>query len=108
MAFMRAASTSEVPLGKMKGVRVGDKDVLIANVGGSYYAIRGLCTHAAGVLSNGTLDGNIVTCPKHGTQFDVTNGKSVRGPKILGMRMKTKDEPSYPVKIEGADILIDV
>jgi 3-phenylpropionate/trans-cinnamate dioxygenase ferredoxin subunit len=66
MEFVKAASISEVPAGKMKKVKVGENEVLIANVGGKYYAIGNRCTHAGGSLSEGLLEGNVVTCPKHG------------------------------------------
>lgn len=108
MDFVKAASVSEVPVGTMKGVKVGATDVLLANVQGKLYAIHGLCTHQSGILANGKLEGNVVTCPRHGSQFDVTSGKNLIGPKILGVRFKTGDEPSYEVKIEGSDILVKV
>jgi 3-phenylpropionate/trans-cinnamate dioxygenase ferredoxin subunit len=81
------------------------KEILIANVDGKYYAIGNICTHAGGDLSKGILDGNIVTCPKHGSKFDVTTGKAVSGPKVLFLRLKIKDDPSFEVKIKGKDIL---
>lgn len=106
MAFVRVASVSDVPLGKMKQVDLNGKPVVLANVSGTIYAIGGLCTHAKGVLANGTLNGNVVTCPRHGSQFDVQTGKNLTGPKVLGMRFKTSDEPSYEVKVEGTEIML--
>jgi nitrite reductase/ring-hydroxylating ferredoxin subunit len=47
-----------------------------------------------------------VTCPKHGSQFDVTTGKNIRGPKII-IRFSTKDEPNYEVKVEGKSIKVN-
>lgn len=108
MDFVKAASVSEVPAGTMKGVRVGGTDVLLVNVGGEIYAIHGLCTHQSGVLANGKLEGKVVTCPRHGSQFDVTSGKNLIGPKMLGVRFKTADEPAYEVKIDGSDIFVRV
>ena len=62
--------------GQMKAVKFGAEEVLLANVNGVYYAIGNVCTHEGGNLSKGTLQGNIVTCPKHKAQFDVTTGNS--------------------------------
>ena len=92
----------------MKIIKLEEKEILIANVDGNYYAIGNRCTHAGGDLSRGTLEGNIVTCPKHGSKFDVTTGKVVSGPKILFLRPKIKDEPSYEVKVEGKDVLLKI
>jgi 3-phenylpropionate/trans-cinnamate dioxygenase ferredoxin subunit len=106
MEFVKVASTSEVPAGKMKMVNVGDNEMLIVNVGGKYYAIGNRCTHAGGSLSEGSLEGNVVTCPKHGSKFDVTSGRAVQGPKIAFIKLKTKDEQSLEVKVNGPDILV--
>jgi 3-phenylpropionate/trans-cinnamate dioxygenase ferredoxin subunit len=106
MAFVKVASASDLPEGKMKQVDLNGTPVLLANVGGSIYAIGGLCTHQKGVLANGKLEGNVVTCPKHGSRFDVKTGKNIVGPKILGIRFKTADEKSFEVKIEGSDVLL--
>ncbi len=106
--FVKAAAVSQISTGSMLGVRVGNEDVLIANVEGSFYAIRGICTHRGGVLSKGRLEGKVVTCPRHGSQFDVTTGKNLAGPKILGVRGTTDDEPSFEVRVEGQDIWVKV
>jgi 3-phenylpropionate/trans-cinnamate dioxygenase ferredoxin subunit len=104
--FLKVAETSEIPVGKMKKVKVEGKEVLIVNVNGKYYAIGNRCTHAGGDLSEGSLDGNIITCPRHGSRFDVTTGKAVSGPKILFIRPKIKDEPSFELRIKGKGILV--
>jgi nitrite reductase/ring-hydroxylating ferredoxin subunit len=85
----------------MKKVKVGDKEFLATDVNGNYYAMRSKCTHAGGDLSQSSLEGNIVTCPKHKAKFDVTTGKVVSGPKMTLFHPKTNDEPSYQVKIKG-------
>jgi nitrite reductase/ring-hydroxylating ferredoxin subunit len=108
MAFVKACSLSDVPTGKTRQVELNGKIIMLANVSGKIYAIAGLCTHQRGVLANGTLEGNVVTCPRHGSQFDVTSGKNLRGPKVLGIRFQTDDEPAYEVKVDGSDILVNV
>jgi 3-phenylpropionate/trans-cinnamate dioxygenase ferredoxin subunit len=106
MVYVRVASIVDIPEGKMRQVDLSGKPVLLANVGGAIYAIGGLCTHQKGVLANGALEGHVVTCPRHGSQFDVRTGKSIRGPKLVGIRFKTSDEPAFEVKIEGQDVLL--
>jgi 3-phenylpropionate/trans-cinnamate dioxygenase ferredoxin subunit len=89
-------------------VEHGGDAILVANLDGSFYAISDTCTHQGGTLSQGTIDDGIVTCPRHGSRFDVRTGKNMRGPKILLVRGKTDDVKSYPVKVEGDDILVGV
>jgi len=106
LEFVKVAETSEIPAGKMKMVEVEEKEILIANVDGNYYAIANKCTHKGGDLSKGSLKGNVVTCPVHGAKFDVTNGKAVSGPKILFFKSKTEDEPSFEVKVERKGVMV--
>ena len=80
--------------------------MLIANVNGNYYAINDRCTHAGTDLSQGTLEGSIVECPKHHSKFDVTTGNVVSPPKIAFFRPKIQNETSYQVKVENEDIMI--
>jgi len=108
MSFVKVSETSEVPVGKMKMFKVREKEYLVANVNGNYYAIGNRCTHSNADLSQGSLEGNIVTCPKHKSKFDVTTGKAVSGPKIPLIHPKIKDEPSYEVKVEGNAILLRI
>jgi len=72
--FIKVAEISEIPEGKMKAVKIDDKEILIANVEGKYYAIGNRCTHRHSDLSKGSLSGKILTCSGHGFKFDVTTG----------------------------------
>jgi nitrite reductase/ring-hydroxylating ferredoxin subunit len=90
----------------MKAVQLEGKEILIANVGGNYYALGNRCTHAGGDLSQGLLEENIVTCPRHHAKFDVTTGKVVSHPKMALFHPKAKDEPTYQVKVEDENIMV--
>ena len=104
--YVKIAGTTEIPVGKMKAVKLEGKEILIANVKGNYYAINNTCTHAGGNLSQGVLEGNVVTCPNHHAKFDVTTGKLVSKPKIGFLRPSANDEPTYQVKVENQNIMI--
>lgn len=80
MAFERVAKVSEFPAGAIRTVQVGGKEVAVANVGGSFYAIDNTCLHRGGPLGEGEMAGTVVTCPWHGWQFDVITGKAVQNP----------------------------
>jgi nitrite reductase/ring-hydroxylating ferredoxin subunit len=78
--FIEAAKVNEIPDGKMKHVEVDGKEVLIANVGNKFYAISDRCGHMNALLSMGNITGTTVTCPFHGSKFDVTTGKKLSEP----------------------------
>src|SRR3989338_4793742 len=99
--FVKVACVDEIKNGKMKSFSVNGSKLLIANVDGKYYSMCSVCTHKGGPLEYGKLNGNIVTCPWHGAEFDVTNGKVLKGPA-------EKNEKKYEVKIQGNDILVKI
>lgn len=107
MALTKIADLWEIVPGQMKAVKTGNKNILIANVEGKYYAMNNICTHKKGDLSKGTLDGNIVTCPNHKAKFDVTTGKVISGPKVPLMHPKIDDEPTYALIIEENGIFVE-
>lgn len=71
---------SEIPPGKLKLVSLNGQAVCVYNVDGSFYATQDECTHIGGPMSEGELDGCIISCPWHFSRFDVTNGQVVEGP----------------------------
>jgi nitrite reductase/ring-hydroxylating ferredoxin subunit/hemoglobin-like flavoprotein len=86
---------SEVAAGQIKLVRVDGENVAVFNVDGKFFATQEACTHQGGPLSEGTLEGNCITCPIHGSRFDVTNGAVVRGPAktpLQTYRVEMKDD----------------
>jgi nitrite reductase/ring-hydroxylating ferredoxin subunit len=104
--YVHAAGKSEIEIGKMKKVTLGEVEVLIVNVNGSYYAVGSECTHYGGDLSQGVLEGKVVTCPNHQAKFDVTTGKVVSPPAEPLDRPNIEDLPTYLVKVEERDILV--
>lgn len=100
MALARAANLSEIPPGSIKEVQVGGKTLALANVGGTFFAIDNTCLHRGGPLGQGQLAGRIVTCPWHGWQFDVTNGKAVQNPSAgVGC---------FRTEVQGEEVLVEL
>jgi nitrite reductase/ring-hydroxylating ferredoxin subunit len=82
--WLEVANVDEIPVGTMKHVEVNEREIAIANVDGKFYAFDDRCGHTSARLSRGGLRGNIVTCPLHGAQFDVTTGKSCQNQDLAG------------------------
>jgi nitrite reductase/ring-hydroxylating ferredoxin subunit len=101
MPFVKVVLMKDLEPGHMIGVEAGGKEIVVVNLEGTVYAIGNRCTHMGCMLSNGTLRGGNVTCPCHGSIFDVTTGSVMKGPA-------KKPEPTYQTKIEGEHILVDV
>jgi 3-phenylpropionate/trans-cinnamate dioxygenase ferredoxin subunit len=114
-SYRVAGNTSDFPEGTPKKVVVDQQEIMLTQVGGNFYAVANRCPHMKGDLSKGKLEGTVISCPRHGSQFDITDGKVVRWLKGSGMMSaigKTlKSEKSlqtYPVKVEGDTVLVEV
>jgi nitrite reductase/ring-hydroxylating ferredoxin subunit len=95
---VKIASTGDLSPGKMMGVEIQGKSILLANVNGTYYAIGNVCMHEGCILDGGTLGGVKVECPCHGSTYDVRTGKVLKGPA-------EQPEPVYPLRVNGDQIL---
>ena len=86
---IKVADAEDILPGTMREVSVEGEDALIANVEGQFHAIGNRCPHLNSRLSQGILDGQIVTCPGHGSRFDVSDGSVVAwATKIPGLISK--------------------
>jgi nitrite reductase/ring-hydroxylating ferredoxin subunit len=54
--------------------------VLLVRVDGEIKALHNRCTHRGGSLADGELEGNTITCPLHGSVFNLDDGSVERGP----------------------------
>ncbi|MGQ0376998.1 MAG: Rieske (2Fe-2S) protein, partial [Nitrososphaerota archaeon] len=102
MGKVIVAKTSDVAPGMLHKASVDGREILVANIGGKYYAMDDTCTHAGASLSEGTLDGNIVTCGWHGAQFDCKSGNLEKFPA------KINNLKSYNVSVESDNIFVEV
>ncbi len=68
--------------GELRGYEVGDRNVLVAKVGGRYKALDDSCNHAGCLLSGGRIEGNTVVCPCHEVGFDLDTGRNLTSPGV--------------------------
>lgn len=87
--------------GEMTGLQVAGRNVALYNVDGVLYATDNICPHGMALLSDGYLDGDCVECPLHQALFDVKTGEVKSGPAETNIA-------SYPVKLEGGTVHLDL
>jgi nitrite reductase/ring-hydroxylating ferredoxin subunit/hemoglobin-like flavoprotein len=93
---------SDLMAGQIRLVRVDEENVAVFNVDGTFFATQEACTHQGGPLSEGILEGSCITCPIHGSRFDVTTGAVVRGPAtrpVRTYRVEVKEDIASVAKI---------
>ena len=108
MPYVKLAEVGDLQPGEKKKIALNYKVLLLANVDGTYYVLDNKCPHMGGALSGGDLEGATLSCPRHGAQFDVRTGKSVGNAKLAFISVKVGDAKTFPVKVEGNDILVEL
>ena len=97
--YIRVARTADLAAGSMKRVTVAGHPVVLVNLDGEVFAIDDTCSHEEASLSQGTLSGEVVVCPKHGARFNVKTGRVLALPAVRSVAV-------YPVRVEGGEILV--
>ena len=97
--FSRVARREEVAPGEMKLVKVGDEQIVLANLGGRIVAFSNTCPHAGCDLVYGVLGGEELECDCHGSLFNVSSGAVLQGPALEPLTL-------YAVRLEGNDLLV--
>ena len=119
---------SELPPGERKIVEVQGRSIGVFNVHGTYYALRNSCPHQGAPLCRGAItgmpvpskpgeyvwarEGEILRCPWHGWEFDVTSGRSVCNPhrtRVKTYEVTVEEDESvetYPVTLEDGLVVL--
>jgi 3-phenylpropionate/trans-cinnamate dioxygenase ferredoxin subunit len=138
MAKHVVGRAGEIPPGGRKIVEVEGRSIGVFNVNGAFYALRNRCPHQLAPLCRGQItgttlpsqpgeykwarDGEIIRCPWHGWEFDITNGQSIFNPHRMRVRAykvtveapqaedgpETKDPSVESYRVEVADGLVIV
>jgi naphthalene 1,2-dioxygenase system ferredoxin subunit len=99
--WTEACALDELAQNDATGVEVGDANLAMYRIGEEVFATDNICTHGRARLCNGFLEGYEIECPLHQGKFDVRNGKAMCEPL-------TQDIRTYPVKIEGGKVFVDL
>jgi nitrite reductase/ring-hydroxylating ferredoxin subunit len=118
MAEYVVGAVSEFPPGTRRVVKVRNAEVGVFNVGGQFYALPNVCTHQFGPVCDGNVsgtmacsaatgwrhewvaDGQIIACPWHGLEFDLTTGRCLASPRVR-LRM-------YSVIVENGQVKLTI
>ncbi len=99
--LVRVTAANNLAESEMRVIDIAGSKVSVAASGGRLFAFDDTCTHRGCSLGAGELAGTTVTCPCHGSQFDVTSVAVIRGPAQQPVRSRL-------VEVDGKDLLLEV
>jgi 3-phenylpropionate/trans-cinnamate dioxygenase ferredoxin subunit len=99
LQFVHLASLDDLRTRKLICSKIKGYRILIALAEDKVYAVDDMCTHEDASLSKGSLHGDCVKCPLHGSRFRLNSGEALDDPAEEALH-------TYEVKIEGDNILV--
>lgn len=98
--FVKVGRVGDPADGRVKVVQVDGQRIALFHVGGRYYALEAACPHEGEALADGVIEGLRIICPWHGYDFYLKTGECGLDPDLRAL--------TYPVKIQGENILIEM
>lgn len=99
--YHEVAKTDDLDAEEVMSVMVGDEEIALYNVEGTFYATHGICTHENIGLADGFVEGDLIECPLHAACFEIKTGKAVNPPATVDLK-------TYPVKVEGDTVYVGI
>ncbi|NMP23676.1 non-heme iron oxygenase ferredoxin subunit [Sulfobacillus harzensis] len=98
-SWVRVADVQDIDATIPFLVELNDRAIALYRVDDVVYATDDTCSHAEASLCEGEYHGYVVTCPRHGGQFDIRTGRAVKMPAIVPIDV-------FPVRVEGTDVFL--
>lgn len=99
--FVKIAAVADIKSGSPYCAEIQGKKIALFNIDGKYFATTNICTHAGGPLCEGDLKEKTITCPWHGSKFDVTTGSVIGGPAQNPIK-------TFATRVNGDAVEIDL
>jgi nitrite reductase/ring-hydroxylating ferredoxin subunit len=103
MPYVKVAERSKLVTGERVVHEERGHEILVLALDDEIYAIGNVCSHDEVWLDDGILhpESCEIECPMHAGRFDLRTGAATHEPAETPV-------PSYPVRVDGDDILIDI
>ncbi|AEW06807.1 Rieske (2Fe-2S) iron-sulfur domain protein [Sulfobacillus acidophilus DSM 10332] len=99
--WIRACRVDDIDPAIPYFVEINNQPLALYRVGDDVFATDDTCSHQEASLSEGSYAGYIVTCPRHGGQFDIRTGQAVKMPAVSPITV-------FPVKVVDGDVYVAV
>jgi 3-phenylpropionate/trans-cinnamate dioxygenase ferredoxin subunit len=105
--FIELTSTDGFEDGTMRQVDLEEHEFLVAKIAGRFYITDARCAHLGGHLVRGVLEGSVVTCPLHHSQYDLRDGTVLRWTDWSGMALSVAKLTRHPRPIRAYESKVE-
>ena len=98
--FVKLCDKTILPAGELKSFKIKGLEILAVNVNDRIFCLDARCTHAGAPLAEGSVSGEVLTCPWHYSQFNIASGDVVRGPAAKPLRTYRAEERQNAVYVD--------
>ncbi len=98
--FVKLCDKNLLPIGELRSFKIKGHEILAVNISDRIFCLDARCTHAGAPLAEGTLEGEVLTCPWHYSQFNITSGTVLRGPAQKPLKCYNAEEKENTVFID--------
>lgn len=95
--FVSVMKQTDLPEKKLTRVDAAGIPVVLWKENQKIYAVAATCSHLGGPLDEGTCQNGTVTCPWHGSSFQLSDGSVVDGPAVYA-------QPTFAVRVQSGNI----
>lgn len=88
--WVKVCPVSDLPNGKAINILVNGQRFVVARCDDQAYMVQGYCTHMLYPLKDAKVEGCIITCPLHGSKFDLRDGSVQNWPMPMLEDIKQK------------------
>jgi len=99
--YLKLCNTNDVPAGSMKKFYLREQEFLVVNLNSQFHCFDDRCTHAGAPLAEGTMEGEVLTCPWHYSRFKITYGSVINGPAMKPLNV-------YRSEIKDGQLLLEL
>lgn len=105
--WVRVCTLTEIPEDRAINLHVNGQRLVVAREGDSAFVVQGYCTHMLYALKDAAVDACVITCPLHGSQFDLRTGEVIYWPMPdLADAKARKMLRTFETKVEGGTVYL--
>lgn len=97
--WVSVGKAADLAPGAMLAAEIKDRNIAVYHIEGAFYATDNECTHAYALLTDGTIDGDVIECPLHGGAFEIKTGKGLGAPIFCDLKC-------YPTRVQDGDLQV--